>query len=175
MERNEMLRALKALDKRLRKPLTLLIGGGSAMLLAHHIPLTTHDIDGLPLATELTPAELDREVKGVARDLGISPHWYNSYFNTFTYTLPKDFRDRLISIYKGKQLFALALGREDLLIMKCFAGREKDIGHARALIRKEADIRLVEDHLYGLKEKNLPGSEDAIAFLGDLLDQEGRG
>ena len=167
-----MFEALKALDARLQTPLTLLIGGGGAMLLAHGISLITQDIDGLPLSADITPAELDTLVKAVAKDLGLSPHWYNDYFNTFTYSLPADFKKRLIPAYRGRHLTAMALGKEDLLIMKCFAGREKDIGHARALIRKGTDTHFVEAHLEKLVVKKLPGVTEALRFLHDILDSE---
>lgn len=170
-----MLKALAALDKKLPGPVTLLVGGGSAILLRHGIPISTADIDALILSSEVTPAEIDPLVKAVACELDISPHWYNDYFNTFTYSLPKDFRERLSPVYEGNKLRALALGKEDLLIMKCFAGREKDVGHARALIRKGVDEKMVTKHMEVLSQKGIPGSETALQFLSDLFDEiEGR-
>lgn len=137
-----MIRALEALDRELNGKSEILIGGGAAMLLAHHVPLTTMDIDGVLLKSALTPAELDPLVKKVGHDLRISAHWFNDYINTFTYTIPKDFRSRLVAVYKGKKLTVVALGKEELLIMKCFSGREKDIGHARALIKRGGRYRI---------------------------------
>ena len=168
-----MQKALEALDRRLPKKTTILIGGGSAMLLRHGIALSTSDIDALVLSSELTPAEIDPLVKGVARDLGISPHWYNDYFNTFTFSLPNDFRSRLKPVFEGKNLTALALGKEDLLVMKCFAGREKDVGHARVLLKKGADEGLVEGHLNSLAGKKVPGADKALRLFHDLLDERG--
>lgn len=63
------------------------------------------------------------------------------------------------------------MGKEYLLIMKCFSGREKDIGHARALVRRGADKGMVESHIEKLKEKNLPGSKDALKFLDDIVSE----
>lgn len=140
------------------------------MLLAHELPIATLDIDALPLSGKITSSEIDAAAKQVASDLNINPHWFNDYFNTFTYTLPKNFREHLISVYKGTKLTALALGKDELLIMKCFAGREKDVSHARALVRKGANVEEVEKHLESLQEKKLPGSREAIQFLGDILD-----
>lgn len=168
MDRKTMEKAFRALDSKIASPLTLLIGGGAAMLLAYDVPLTTHDVDGLPIDSAMSAAELDRLIKEVATDLGISGQWYNDYFNTFTYALPTDFRERLTTVFKGKKLIVKALGKEDLLIMKCMAGREKDIGHARALIRRGADWRMVEKHLEALSEKGLSQADDAILFLEDL-------
>lgn len=169
MKKEEILKAFGALDAKLEKPLILLIGGGSAMLLAHNVSLSTHDVDGLPLNSSITPAELDKLVKVVASELSINGQWYNDYFNTFTYALPPDFKDRLVDVFKGKNLLVKALGAPDLLIMKCFAGREKDIGHARALLKRGADYKLVERHIEKLMQKGLPGSRAAFEFLEDLL------
>ena len=173
MRKGEMIRALDALDKKMSKPATILVGGGAAMVLCHKIPLVTSDIDALLLSSEMTPADMDPLVKAVARDLGISPHWYNDYFGTFTYSLPRDFRERLMPVYQGTHLKALAMGKEDLLVMKCFAGREKDVGHARALIRKGTDTGKVEGHLLELVKKGVPRSEEAVGFLHDLQDEMG--
>jgi hypothetical protein len=56
-------------------------------------------------------------------------------------------------VFLGKNIKAQALGKEDLLIMKCFAGRQKDIPHARALVKSGADIQLVEEHIRSLIQK----------------------
>ncbi len=172
MKKTDMLRAFALLDKKLKKPVTLLVGGGAAMLLGYDIPLSTNDVDGLPLDSQMTSAELDPLIKEVARELSISPHWYNDYFNTFTYALPKDFRKRLKEVYHGKKLSVKSLGKEELLIMKCFAGRDKDIGHARALLKRGVNKKLVEEQIESLIARNLPGASKAMQFLDDLLVEE---
>lgn len=173
MEKSMMLKAIKALDRHLTQPVQLLIGGGAAMLLAYDVPISTMDIDGLIINSEMTPAELEPFIKKVASELKINPHWYSSYFSTFTYTIPSDYKDRLKTIYSGKNLRVFALGMEDLLIMKCFAGREKDIGHARAMIRKGANLDIVEGHIEKLAEKGIPGADKALEFLDELREQAG--
>jgi hypothetical protein len=62
----------------------------------------------------------------------------------------------------------MALGVEDLLIMKCFAGREKDIGHARALLKKGPDLALVDGRIHQLIEKGIQGAREAGDFFDDL-------
>lgn len=147
----------------------LIVGGGSAMILAHQFPLSTSDIDAVPKGMEIQ--DLDVLVKEVARLLTLPQDWLNPYFSTFMYTLPPDYGTRLIEVFSGKALSALALGLEEMLIMKCFAHRQKDVGHAKALIRKGAKIKSVEKWLLSLKARNIPGSDQAIDFLGDLQDQ----
>ena len=168
-----MLRAFGSLDKRLKTPVEILIGGGAAMLLAHKVPLSTMDIDGLLVHCEVSPAELDPLIKKVAQELKINPHWFNSYFGTFTFVIPKDYEKRLIPVYKGMNLKVMAFGLEDLLIMKCFSGREKDIGHVKALIKGGADLNLVEGHVQTLADKGVPKASEALDFLDDIRDQLG--
>lgn len=165
--------ALKGLEAELKTPLKLLIGGGAAFVLAHRIPLTTNDIDGIPYQTTLTAAQLDPAVKRVASKLNIPADWLNTYFATFTYSLPKDYGGRLVPVYRGKKLTALALAKEDLLIMKCFAGREKDIPHARALLKKGLDTSLVSGHLHQCLQEGLPNAQAALDFFYDLCEQLG--
>ncbi len=173
MEAEQMKKALAALDKEVREPLQLLVGGGAAFVLAHHIPLSTSDIDAIPFKTKMTLAELDVHAKRVAAKLKLPPDWLNNYFATFTYSLPKDYGDRLVSIFKGKKLTALALGKEDLLVMKCFAGREKDIPHARLLLKKKIDLKTVSQHLHHCLEERLPKAQEALDFFYDLCEWQG--
>ena len=164
-----MREALGKLDGHLPKPLTLILGGGGAMILAHHFPLSTTDIDAI--AKGISFDELDPLVKLVAKELDLAPDWLNPWFSSFSHTLPSDFSDRLIKVFKGRQLEALALGATDLLVMKCFAHRQKDVGHAKALVKAGADIEIVRNHIEKLLDKKIPQADEAIEFLEDILDQ----
>ena len=161
--------ALDKLDQLLAKPLRLIIGGGGAMVLAYNFPLATSDIDGFPVGADM--AELDKLIKKVAKELMIPGDWLNPYFSTFTHVLPSDYGTRLKPIGSYKKLSVEALSLSDLLIMKCFAGRQKDVVHAKALIKKGADIKFVESHLEHLKKRNIPGAIKSLEFLDDILDQ----
>lgn len=166
-------RAFKALDQRLHHPLRLIIGGGAALMAAYEIPVKTKDVDGVPDKTSMDFADFKREVEAVGRQLDLPPDWLNDYFGTFMFVLPADYGTRLKTLYKGKNLEACALGKEDLILMKCFAGREKDIPHARALMRKEPDLTIVDHRLHELMEKNIPGSQKAADFFDDLCSEMG--
>ncbi len=164
-----MKKALRALDEKLDRELVLIMGGGGAMILAYKYPLATTDIDAIPKGMEVH--EVDPFVKQVARELELPPDWLNPYFASFSHTLPADFHSRLVRVFEGTHLKVDALGKEDLLIMKCFAHRTKDIGHAKQLIKLGADIKLVEDQLEKLKIKKIPEADAALDFLDDLLEQ----
>ncbi len=138
------------------------------MVLAHDFPLATADIDAVPRPIDL-PA-LDSLVKTIARELELPPDWLNPYFSSFTHTLPNDYDTRLVPVFAGKKLQGLALGKEDMLIMKCFAHRQKDVGHARALIKKGTNLDFVENHIEKLRDSNVIGAQAALDFLDELVE-----
>jgi hypothetical protein len=166
-----MLAAFQKLDQRSAKSFSLIMGGGGAMILAHDYPLATSDVDALPKGIEFS--DIDASIKDIAQELQLPPDWMNPYFSTFVYTLPADYEKRLIEVYKGTQLTVKALGAEDMLILKCFAHRTKDIGHAKALIKKGADLKFVETHIESLLIKKIPHSEQALDFLDQIKDELG--
>ncbi len=112
--------------------------------------------------------EIAPHVRAVARELGLAPDWVNPHYETFAHVLPADYGARLREVFAGERLLVMALGVEDLLVMKCFAGREKDVGHARALLKRSPDLRIVERRIEELVERGVPGALDAADFLDDL-------
>jgi hypothetical protein len=171
MNKDSMLKALAGLDVRLKQSAKLLLGGGGAMVLAYGFPLATQDLDALFYKSAVTEADVADDVHAVATEVGVPKDWLNSYFQTFLYTLPKDYETRLKTVFTGKRLQVLALGLTDLLILKCFAGREKDIPHVRALIKKGADAEFARRHILSLRERSIPKADAAVDFLDDLLDE----
>lgn len=169
-----MRRALEDLDQRIDAGAHLVIGGGAAMVLAYDHPLATQDVDAFAGRTGLGVPELARVGRQTALALGIAPDWLNAHFETFTHVLPADFGSRLRRIYEGTHLTVDALGPEDLLVMKCFAGRDKDLPHARKLIRIADDLGVVDRHLSELGARRIPGAERAADFFDDLRDEADR-
>jgi hypothetical protein len=140
------------------------------MVLAHGFPLATTDVDAVPRGIEF--AELDPFVKGVAKELGLPPDWLNPYFSSFSHVLPEDFMARTLVVFEQAALKVVALGKDEMLVMKCFAHRRKDIGHGRALIRGGADLERVESRIEALLAKKIPHAESAIDFLQELRELE---
>ncbi len=168
-----MRKALAALDRHIDAPARLVIGGGGAMVLAYDHPLATQDVDAFAARGGLGIAELERAAKQVARELDIEPDWLNGHFETYTGVLPEGYSARLRRVHDGERLTVDALGPEDLLVMKCFAGRDKDRSHARTLIRLAEDLRLVDAHLAHLVERGYPGAQKAVDYFDDLRDEAG--
>ncbi len=160
--------AWASLDRRLGRPWTLIVGGGTAMMLAHGLPVRTTDVDAYPAQGSFE--ELAPLVREVAAECGLSPDWLNPHFETFAHLLPADYRSRLKPVFSGARLTALALGLEDLLVMKCFAGREKDVGHARALLARGPDLSIVERRIQELVDRGVKGASSAADFLDDVAE-----
>lgn len=162
-----MLKALGALDQKLSKRVRLIVGGGGAMVLAHQFALSTTDIDAVP-AAGVTIEELDPLIKAVAQELSLPGDWLNPFYSSFAHVLPADYGTRLVNVGTFKWLQVLALSKEDLLIMKCFAARQKDVIHSRSLVKKGADLKMVAAHIHFLKTKKIPGTERALGFLLEI-------
>lgn len=163
--------AFAELDAQLERPATLIVGGGTAMMLGYGLPVRTADVDAYP--RDVPFGELQPAIRAVAKRRGLAPDWVNPHYETFAHVLPPDYGSRLKPIFRGEKLEVSALGVEDLLVMKCFAGREKDVGHARALLRRGPDLGIVERRLQELAEKRVKGAQDALDFFDDLQGGEG--
>jgi len=171
LDEKRMRRALKALDSRMSSPARLVVGGGAAMTLAYNHPMATQDVDAFAAKGGLRMGELAALARSVADELNVEPDWLNSHFETFTAVLPSDYGTRLRSVFRGKHLTVDALGPEDLLVMKCFAGRDKDRPHARRLLREVADIGFVDRQLELLAQRRYPGAQKASDWFDDLRDE----
>lgn len=161
-----LLKAFRRLDELLHSEVTLIMGGGSAMILAHNCTIATTNVDALPL--KMSIEELDPLVKQIALELDLPGDWLNPHFSTFAFVLPEDYSTRLVEVFRGKKLKVNAIGKEDLLIMKCFAHRRKDVGHAKTLIKQGADLKVVEDRIQVLLEKRIKGANEALDFFDEL-------
>lgn len=168
-----MLSALQELNRLLSRGLPkervcLILGGGGAMILAHGFPKGTTDLDAIPRG--MSPEVLTPFVQEIAMTQSLPSDWLNPYFATFSHVLPEDYGQRLIEVFSGTHLEVQALGGDEMLIMKCFAGRTKDIPHARALIKRGADLDRVLSRIETLEKKNIPGAKKAREFLEELLE-----
>ena len=168
-----MVSALKLLDQRIPSAIRVIIGGGAAMAYAYDIPIATEDIDAVPDRSTVELATFHKEVAAVGLELGIAANWLNDHFSPFLFVLPRDYGDRLVAIYQGKHLDVRALGKEELVLMKCFAGREKDIPHIRTLLRTSPSLKVIDKRLQELLEKKIPGAQKAADLFDDLCGELG--
>jgi hypothetical protein len=143
------------------------------MALAYGEVEATKDFDAVPLRSKLSFDEMKPFILQVANELDLPKDWINSYFQSFTYVLPTDYLTRLRPIFKGKRLRCVALGAEDLLVMKIMAARLKDDRHIRRLMKREdIDLTIVEKRLEELAKEGISGASLAVdrfdEFKSDL-------
>lgn len=144
------------------------------MVAAYGETEATHDIDAVPLKSKRSFDELKPYFQKVAKELDLSKDWINPFFATFTHVLPADYLSRTREFFHGKQMVCVALGPEDLLIMKLMAGRQKDDRHIRRLLkRKNFRHSLVEQQLEDLSQKNLAGAKAALDRLDEFKSDLG--
>jgi len=173
LDRRLALRAFGGMDACLDGNTHLVVGGGAAMSLSYDYPLSTEDVDAFTARGGLSMAQLDGAARAVAAKMGLAPDWLNAHFVTFTHVLPSDYGARLREVFRGAHLVVSALGPEDLLVMKCFSGRDKDRGHARRLLGLVIELDFVSVHLDALIEKRVPGAQRAADWFDDLRDEVG--
>jgi len=162
-------RALGELDRLLPAPLALLVGGAAALIAAYEETEVTKDVDAVPLKSKLTFEELKPFLLIVAEKLDLPKDWMNPYFESYTHLLPADYESRTREIFSGKNLRCLALGPEDLLIMKLMAGRQKDERHIRRLLRsKDVRLTLVENRLEELSDQCMKGASEALGRFDEV-------
>jgi len=164
--------AFEALDRHAPSATHLVIGGGAAMVAAYDYRPSTRDVvDATSVGGGLGLADLDAAAKRVARELDLEPDWLNPYFEVYTSVLPPDYGTRLVRVYEGERLRVDALGPEDLLLVKCFAGRDRDRPHLRKLLRLAKDLAVVERRLTELGERGVMGASRAADVFDDLRDE----
>ncbi len=164
-------RAFASLDHELPRQVRLILGGGTAMILAHGHTTSTTDADVFPVGGTLQ--EIAPYAEKVAKELNLEPDWLNPWFTTFTHVLPSDYGSRLVRVYAGNNLTVDALGAEDLLVMKLFAARDKDRPHTVRLLRQAKDLDIVDRQLALLAEKRIKGAPAAADLFDDMRERLG--
>ena len=95
------------------RPINVVIGGGSVLIIQDLVDRQTIDIDVLGFYTDVEDV--------------FNKHSINSRMNTFVDTQAENYLDRLIPLeLNTKVIHYYLLSLEDLVIMKLFSGREKD-------------------------------------------------
>ena len=126
----------------------ILLLGGAVMLLVVGNRSTTADIDA---AFSSNAASIREAIETVAIQKGLSDDWLNDGAKGFFYSKPETI---LLKEYLGLEVYIPTL--DYLLAIKIIAGRQRDIGDARALVA----------HL-GLKS-----SQDVLNILGRYIPQQ---
>jgi hypothetical protein len=125
LTRTELVDALAALGARCRGATTLLLGGSAALILTNVLPRGTNDGD--VLASEPDLGRLQAAIRAVAHDRGLPDGWLNGSAQSYAEILPADYQTRVVTLPPFGRLSVSLVGRRDVIVMKFFAGRPKDL------------------------------------------------
>ena len=125
-----MIDILKAFDQYLgeeRLSFECVVIGGAALIHLGIITRRTDDVDLLDpdIPEDIKLASISFATKNPQFEL-VPDHWFNSGPKDLKRDLPKGWRQRLVNMMEGENLFLLTLGRDDLLKTKLFACADRD-------------------------------------------------
>jgi nucleotide-binding universal stress UspA family protein len=124
------------------RTIELAIVGGAAGLLVHVLPgsVTTSDVDAICFRPPDGVEEILRAADLVADQQGIAKGWLNTEAGLFVNAMPPAWENRRVDIGTFGRLQVFAISRADLIAMKFYAHRERDLEHL-------AKIKITRDEL----------------------------
>ena len=141
----DLLRALQALAARRTTPTQLILGGAGALILTGELPRATSDCDVLYSTPDM--GALQEDIRAVAQQLGLPAGWLNGSIQSYLDILPADYRDRLRTLAIPGRLQVAVLHRRDVLVMKFYAGRPRDLADIEQLAPSRAELDFVRSQL----------------------------
>lgn len=159
---------LMALGKAIGRPLTVTLGGSSALILLGHLSRHTDDLD---LADEI-PAEIRQERATLA---GLSSRFGLRLAHFQTHHLPPGWSSRTTDGGSYGSIHLKLVDPYDIIAGKVFSARARDQDDVRVVSRRLAKARLLErvhEHFSTLRDdqrlRDQAGDTWQIVFLEDL-------
>lgn len=162
---HDLLRVLRGLGRALAFPASLTLGGSSALLLTGALDRLTDDLDVLDSSVEFPRLlEAIRRVEVVEH---APPGWLNPSIQTYRDALPPGYRARLVAVPRMERLDVSLLSRPDVLAMKLYAGRPRDMQDILAVRPSAADLDFMQADIARVAVEE---PDRATAMLGRIAD-----
>ena len=175
MTPTELRRALLRLGRTLPEPASITLGGSAALLLAGELDRRTDDGDVVESSVDF--ARLLDSVRKVEMIEQAPAGWLNTSIQSYTHVLPADFRTRLVRLPRMGRLDVSLLGRPDVVLMKAYAGRERDLQDLIAVAPSPEELAFVERHAPRIAEREPAKAaemRDVVTDLRVLFAGQGR-
>jgi hypothetical protein len=166
LDKNRLKDAFAILGDRLNKPARLLIGGAGALILGGELTRATTDCDVLRSDPDM--GQLQGDIRTVGERCGLPGGWLNGSAQTYAEILPPDYESRLQSLPPFGRLQVMVLHRQDVLVMKLYAGRPRDLADIATLAPTASEIQFARDELPRLRRIDEARAERMRAVLDDL-------
>lgn len=162
--------ALAALGERLHGRTEIVLGGAGALILTGDLQRTTSDCDVLYSNPGI--GQLHDDIRAVAHRLGLPSGWLNGSVQSYLDILPPDYRSRLRSLPMPGSLHVFVLHRQDVIVMKLFAGRSLDLEDIAALAPTTEELAFARTQLPRLRLIDTPRAVRTEGFLNELHHQK---
>lgn len=134
MDAGALRAALHAFARTLREPVELVLGGSAALVLAGELHRQTADSDVVQSVPDL--GQLQEQIRATETSEHLPPGWLNGSIQSYVHVLPPDFRTRCVALppfVAPKRLRVLLVSRRDVIVMKVYAQRARDLDDLEAL------------------------------------------
>jgi hypothetical protein len=165
MGRQTLWAALEALGKRATEPVSLVLGGSAALILGDTLQRPTDDGD--VVTSEPGFDQLGPLMRDVADAEHLPPGWLNESIQSYTYILPPDYTMRLVTLPPFGRLHVWLLSRRDVLLMKVYAMRPRDIEDIRALAPTTDELAFVAAQVTRIAMQEPEKAQDMRDFLDE--------
>lgn len=163
MSRGALWEALSALGRLAPGPVSLVLGGSAALILSNDLPRPTDDGD--VVTSEPGLGELQALIREIADSEGLPAGWLNGSIQSYTYLLPADYTARLIAMPPFNRLQVRLLSRRDVILMKVYGMRPRDIDDLRAIRPTLDELAFVRAQLARIGAKEAIKARDMVELL----------
>ncbi len=165
LTQSSFVEALQTLGKRVRGRTEIVLGGAGALMLTGQLSRVTDDGDVLRSHPDL--GKLQEDIRAVADALDLPAGWLNGSIQAYLDILPPDYESRLITLPPWGKLHVAVVHRKDVIVMKLFAGRPRDMVDVIALNPSVDELQFVCEHIPRLRRVDAQRADR----LADVLDQ----
>jgi len=145
----DLKQALAALGTRVHARTEIVVGGAGALILSGELTRATSDCDVIFSNPDM--GRLQEDIRAVADNMNLPAGWLNGSIQSYLDILPPDYRTRLKTLPAQGKLEVAVLNRRDVMVMKLFAARARDLEDIATLQPTSAELEFVRNQLPRLR------------------------
>jgi len=165
MTRQTLWTALEALGRRAPYPVSLVLGGSAALILRDALRRPTDDGD--VVSSEPGLDQLQPLIRDVANTEQLPAGWLNGSIQSYTYILAPDYTERLVELPPFDRLRVSLLSRQDIVLMKVYGMRPRDVADLQSLAPSFDDLQFVSRNVARIALKEPQKAREMRAFLDE--------
>lgn len=168
LDKHRLSEAFAALGDRLQRPARVTVGGAGALILGGDLNRATTDCDVLRSSPDI--GQLQGDIRAVAARCSLPSGWLNGSAQTYAEILPPDYETRQHSLPAFGRLQVMVIHRQDVLVMKLYAGRPRDLADIASLAPTAAELAFARTQLPRLTRIDQARAERMCTVLNGLAN-----